>query len=93
MANIVNRLQIVDGNQRVIKVANTQVSEVMQLCCAARGTREFVFLRFTFLDGSMKFYLNEMSMGGQLQEVDNDEEFEEVMAFIDFYMKNIQAVS
>lgn len=40
-------------------------------------------LRFAFTDGSLKFYVNELTPGGEVEMIEDDEEFEEISMFME----------
>ena len=87
--NIVHRLQVLDANQHDIPTMNHDV-RITQLISVGKGTREFVMLRFQYANGHMDFYVNELDKSGQVQEIVNDEEFEEISTFMDLALNRIK---
>lgn len=89
----IKKIHTIDRNQYDITsnlgiVLTSEIEKCYQLFLAGKGTREFIFLRIDFKDGTIKFYLNEL-VSGKLEEIKDDEEYEEVNDFIQNEMAKI----
>lgn len=69
-------------------VTDRQV-QIWQLIQVSKGTRDFVKLMFVFPNGAQSFYVNEI-INGQPEMIENDEEFEEIVAFMDLALARNQ---
>lgn len=85
MPGLANRIQVVNANQEEWHTGDSRCT-IHRLITVAKGTREFIKLRFAYPDGSIEFYVNEM-INGQPEAIENDEEFEEITIFMDLALE------
>ena len=87
------RFQVLNKRQQDWKKSDipdvTGMVRLTELLRIGYGNREFSYLRFEYVDGNLRFYLNEW-VGGQLESIRDDNLFDDLMLFCDNYHKGIK---
>jgi hypothetical protein len=71
------------------KAIGDMVKRVIQMLVISHGFREYVYLRLEFGGGGFKYYLNETD-GASLKEIEDDQLFSDLSAFIDEHHSRIK---